>query len=553
MTEPKLPIPLELDSDEQVVLVGKRHWIELLQSSLVFLVIGFITVAVALFRAAGGTLLVMREGVSRPLTDPINVALLTLTILLVALWARGEAKKQRRKDTPWRNPDVLYLLAILALGLAIWFRSIGGELIVIDSVYSRAGDAINIVLSLITIFMLLAVAYLYNDWRNDVLVVTNKRVIYDEETMFIRHVRQQILIDDIQQVNVRADTYQATLFGYGKIIIRSFSPRTLEFDFAAKPREIERAIMDQVRNLRRRQQPDLLRALIEDQVYGNKIPLQSAPALQARTQRFPIPALYPPNPEIHDDRIIWRPSWVYVLLQLLRPLTGFALTMFVAAVLVQFGLLDGVAVSLVVLLAMLVFGVWGWWIREALINDTYILTRSDIIDVDRRPLGPENTRRAQLSAIQDISFDVSFVERLLGLGTVVVETGGAAGGKFTFNHVPDPRGVQATINDYLTDFRKHEKERQLQDALALLRQYDQAQREHGEKMNRESFEKAVEELIGRSLNQRSANDTSANRFNGAVATQINVHLHRVARNARRRAAIRALHERMRRRNSEQPS
>lgn len=553
MTEPKLPIPLELDSDEQVVLVGKRHWIELLQSSLVFLVIGFITVAVALFRAAGGTLLVMREGVSRPLTDPINVALLTLTILLVALWARGEAKKQRRKDTPWRNPDVLYLLAILALGLAIWFRSIGGELIVIDPVYSRAGDAINIVLSLITIFILLAVAYLYNDWRNDVLVVTNKRVIYDEETMFIRHVRQQILIDDIQQVNVRADTYQATLFGYGKIIIRSFSPRTLEFDFAAKPREIERAIMDQVRNLRRRQQPDLLRALIEDQVYGNKIPLQSAPALQARTQRFPIPALYPPNPEIRDDRIIWRPSWVYVLLQLLRPLTGFALTMFVAAVLVQFGLLDGVAVSLVVLLAMLVFGVWGWWIREALINDTYILTRSDIIDVDRRPLGPENTRRAQLSAIQNISFDVSFVERLLGLGTVVVETGGAAGGKFTFNHVPDPRGVQATINDYLTDFRKHEKERQLQDALALLKQYDQAQREHGEKMNRESFEKAVEELIGRSLNQRSANDTSANRFNGAVATQINVHLHRVARNARRRAAIRALHERMRRRNSEQPS
>jgi hypothetical protein len=553
MTETKLPIPLELDSDEQVILVGKRHWIELLQSSLVFLVIGFITAAVALFRAAGGTLLIMREGVSRPLTDPINVALLTLTIVLVALWARGEAKKDRRKDTPWRNPDVFYLLAILALGLAIWFRSIGGELIVIDPVYARAGDAINIVLSLITMFMLLAVAYLYNDWRNDVLIVTNKRVIYDEETMFIRHVRQQILIDDIQQVNVRADTYQATLFGYGKIIVRSFSPRTLEFDFAAKPREIEKAIMDQVRNLRRRQQPDLLRALIEDQVYGNKIPPQSAPALQARTQRLPIPAIYPPNPEIRDDRIIWRPSWVYVLLQLFRPLTGFALTMFVAAVLVQFGLLDGVAVSLVVLLALLVFGVWGWWIRESLINDTYILTRNDIIDVDRRPLGPENTRRAQLSAIQNISFDVSFVERLLGLGTVVIETGGAAGGKFTFDHVPDPRGVQATINDYLTDFRKHEKERQLQDALALLKQYDQVQREHGEKMDRESFEKAVEELIGRSLNNRSANETTVDTLNGAVATQIDAHLRRVARNARRRAAIRALHERMRRRNSEQPS
>ncbi len=555
MSEPKIPIPLELEPDEKVILVGKRHWIELLQSGFVFLVIGVITAAIALFRAAGGALLIMREGVARPLTDPVNIALFTLLLILVALWARGESKKQRRKDTPWRNPDALYLLAIFVLGLAIWFRSVGGELIVIDPTYSRAGDVINIVLSVTTLLMLAAVAYLYNDWRNDVLIVTNRRVIYDEETMFIRHVRQQILIDDIQQVNVRADTYQATLFGYGKIIIRSFSPRTLEFDFAAKPRDIEKAIMDQVRNLRRRQEPDLLRALIEDQVYGNKQPQISSPSVQVRTQRFPIPALYPPNPEIFPDRIVWRPSWVYVLIQLFRPLSGFALTMFVLAVLVQFNLIDGVAVTLLVFAALLSFGAWGWWIREALIHDNYILTRTDIIDIDRRPLGPENSRRAQLSAIQNISFDVSFVERLLGLGTVVIETGGAAGGKFTFDHVPDPRGVQATINDYLTDFRKHEKERQLRDTLTLLKQYDLVQREHGEKMDRASFEKAVEELIGRSLSKQSPENNRSMSPNGVAdaRTEVETHLRRMARLARRRAAIRALRERMRRRNHEQPS
>lgn len=555
MSEPKIPVPLELEPDEKVILVGKRHWIELLQSGFVFLIIGVITAAIALFRAAGGALLIMREGVVRPLTDPVNIALFTLLLILVALWARGESKKQRRKDTPWRNPDALYLLAIFALGLAIWFRSVGGELIVIDPTYSRAGDVINIVLSVTTLLMLAAVAYLYNDWRNDVLIVTNRRVIYDEETMFIRHVRQQILIDDIQQVNVRADTYQATLFGYGKIIIRSFSPRTLEFDFAAKPRDIEKAIMDQVRNLRRRQEPDLLRALIEDQVYGNKQPQISSPSVQVRTQRFPIPALYPPNPEIFPDRVVWRPSWVYVMIQLFRPLSGFALTMFVLAVLVQFNLIDGVAVTLLVFAALLSFGAWGWWIREALIHDNYILTRTDIIDIDRRPLGPENSRRAQLSAIQNISFDVSFVERLLGLGTVVIETGGAAGGKFTFDHVPDPRGVQATINDYLTDFRKHEKERQLRDTLTLLKQYDLVQREHGEKMDRASFEKAVEELIGRSLSKQSPENNRSMSPNGIAdaRTEVETHLRRMARLARRRAAIRALRERMRRRNHEQPS
>lgn len=127
--------------------------------------------------------------------------------------------------------------------------------------------------------------------------------------------------------------------------------------------------------------------------------------------------------------------------------------------------------------------------------------------------------------------------------------------KFTFDHVPDPRGVQATINDYLTDFRKHEKERQLRDTLTLLKQYDLVQREHGEKMDRASFEKAVEELIGRSLSKQSPENNRSMSPNGIAdaRTEVETHLRRMARLARRRAAIRALRERMRRRNHEQPS
>lgn len=552
MIAPQPQIDLELDQGEEIVYVGRRHWIELLQSSLIFLVIGAIAAAVALFRAAGGTILVMREGVSRPLTDPVNVILIVLAAVLIGLWARGEAKKQRRGGMPWSDPDILYMLAIAVIGLAVWFRTAGGQLVTIDPIYSRAGDPINIALSVTALLMLAMVLYLYNDWRDDFLVVTNTRVVYDDETMFVRHVQQQVLLDDIQQVNLRMDTYQATLFGYGKIIIRSFSPRRLEFDFAARPREIEQAIMEQVRNLRRRQAPNLLRTLIEDQVYGNRPPPQPTPAVQVRTQRGLIPGFFPPNPEVSGDRIIWRPSWIYVMIRLLRPLAGFALATIAVAILVQFGLLNGFAATLVMIGALLVFGAWGWWIREALIHDTYILTRSDIIDVDRRPLGPENTRRAQLSAIQNISFDVSFVERLLGLGTVVIETGGAAGGNFTFEHVPDPRGVQATINDYLTDFRKHEKERQLQDAIALLKQYDALQREHGEKMTRDQFDAAVAGAIGRSVQQSPDNDL-AEYINGKVSAQVDAHLRRLARRSLRRDMIRVLRERMRRRNHEAAS
>lgn len=551
MTAPQPQVDLELDEGEVVVYVGRRHWIELLQTSAIFLVIGIISALIAIFRAAGGTFLIMREGITRPLTDPINIALILVAVVLIGLWARGEAKKQRN-GRPWSDPDLLYLLAVAVIGLAVWFRASGGELITIDPVYSRAGDPINITLSITTLLMFAAVLYLYNDWRDDFLVVTNTRVVYDDETLFIRHVQQQVLLDDIQQVFLRMDTYQATLFGYGKLIIRSFSPRRLEFDFAAKPREIEAAIMDQVRNLRRRQAPDLLRNLIEDQVYGNKLPVQAGPAVQVRTQHGFIPGFFPPNPEVAGDRITWRPSWIYVMIQIFRPLSGFLLTVIALVILLQFGWINGIIASIIFFAGLLVFGAWGWWIREALIHDTYILTRNDIIDVDRRPFGPENTRRAQLSAIQNISFDVSFVERLLGLGTVIVETGGATGGNFTFAHVPDPRGVQATINDYLTDFRKHEKERQLQDALALLKQYDLVQREHGEKLTRDQFDGAVADVMSRTVKQSADNDLTEY-INGTVSTQVDAHFRRLARQSLRRDMLRVLRERMRRRRSEPAS
>jgi hypothetical protein len=116
----------------------------------------------------------------------------------------------------------------------------------------------------------------------------------------------------------------------------------------------------------------------------------------------------------------------------------------------------------------------------------YILQRDKIIDVDKKPFGPESSRVAPLSSIQDISFDQDFLQNILGYGDVTILTGGA-GGKFTFKHVPDPRGVQATINDYLTDFRKRERERQQQATIALIKQYHSLQREHGELLTDEQM------------------------------------------------------------------
>jgi len=125
---------------------------------------------------------------------------------------------------------------------------------------------------------------------------------------------------------------------------------------------------------------------------------------------------------------------------------------------------------------------WGLWIREEHENDKFILNIREIIDVDKKPFGPESSRRAPLSAIQNIEFDVSFIESILGYGDVLITTAGGAG-KFTFEHVPDPRGVQATINNYLSYFKRRETERNLKGTLDLLQQYHTLQIEHGELIN----------------------------------------------------------------------
>jgi hypothetical protein len=177
--------------------------------------------------------------------------------------------------------------------------------------------------------------------------------------------------------------------------------------------------------------------------------------------------------------------------------------------------------------------IWAWWIYEGYRRDLYVLTNQDISDVDKKPFGPENRRRAPLSSIQDITFNVTFIENLLGYGDVVIQTGGAGGGTFTFYHVPNPRGVQATLNDYLTDFRKREKKRQLRDTVALLREYHTAQLAHGEGLSLDEILQHVEERMSAripfdGLRQQVANDVTI-RLAGVIRRRSRLTVYRFLR------------------------
>lgn len=476
-------IDLEFDEGEQVLYTTRRHWIVLLQRGFIFMAVGLAAALLALYRAIGGTFIVGGV-VQAGQLDLVSILLLGLMLALVFVW--WLPRQRNPKKPPLGLP---YLLAVGVILLAFYFRYRGGRLFYIDPLTARGGDTLNVLLFLVTIVMVAVLIYIVIDWANDFLILTNTRVIYDDQQLLVRHVVQQVLVENIQQVVARAESYPEHWLGYGTLVIRSLSPRRLSFSHANNPQIMLQKILNEVNKLRKQKEPELLRRMIEDQVYGNTAPKPPTMAIQVEEHKGPLPWFFSTNPEIDFEReiVIWRPFWLFLVIAMLRPLTIMFLSGTVFVFLARLGLIDGTLLFLIWLPIALFCVGWIFWIREEHEHDLYILTRQDITDVDKKPFGPESRRRAPLGAIQDISYDVSYVENILGYGDVIVETGGAGGGKFTFKHVPDPRGVEATINDYLTDFRKREKERQLQDTIALIKQYHEAQREHVELVDQQQL------------------------------------------------------------------
>jgi hypothetical protein len=502
-------VTLELDEGEHILYVARRHWIVLFQRALIPILIALATSGLALYRALGGTFLV--SGVTlEGRNDFFNLLLLGVILLLIGIWLRGRSPKKRRVFTR----DIPFIVGIGVLGLIFFFRYSGGRLFHIDPFLIGRADALNLTLFLTAIITILLLVYIVIDWANDFLILTNTRVIYDDQQLFVRHVQQQLLVNDIQQVNLRQGSYPEWWFNYGTILIRSFSPRRLTFEKAANPQAMQDKIMAEVNNIRKLSEPEALRQMIEDQVYGNKPANVVKPKIHAETRQGLFPWLFHPNPEIDYDReiVMWRPFWFFTLLMLLRPIGTFLLGCIAILLLLRLELISPILALAIWIPVFLACGGWAFWVHQEYENDRYILTRQNITDADKRPLGPETRRVAPLSAIQDISFDVGFFEAVLmtlgvGFGDVVIETGGAGGGKFTFYHVPDPHAVQATVNDYLTDFRKHEKERQLQDTVAMLKLYHQAQAEHQELF----AEARIAELIAEQMAAQQAQPVAEQR------------------------------------------
>ncbi len=458
---------------EHIQSICRHHWILLLRNELWPIALLLLAGIFLYVRSLGGEFLVL-GAVDPGEMDIVNRILLVLiiAIALVRLILPLGASNMRQ------SRHGLVVTGIVLLGLFAFRYFLGGRLFVYTG--TPVVNSFNIINNLLLLGILATVIvmiYIFFDWLNDFLILTNKRVIYDDEKLFVRRVQDQLVIEDVQ--SVRANTGTQSIGGYvqhllkaGTIEVQSASFREpIVFRTAQNPREMQQQIDAAVKALQKTKTQETYTRIVKKIMQNGDQPAAQPQKTSGtvKTSHF-LGRFLGENPEIADDgTITWRPHEIFALIALSRPAGALLLGLIVVYILRQIGLelIPPVWIVLILVVALIVF--WVVWIYEDYRNDLYILKPTQVIDVEKMPFGPENRRTASLGALQNVQLKTSFIGRLIGYGDVELETaGGGPKSKLTFHGVPRPYEVVARINQYLADFRRGEKERTLAETTALL-------------------------------------------------------------------------------------
>ncbi len=94
----------------------------------------------------------------------------------------------------------------------------------------------------------LALAYLYLEWRNDSVIVTDQRIIRINRTILTLY-RQvtQVGLESVHEINFEFPSYDpfARLFRYGKVIVKTAGAQgNLELDFMPNPEQFQKLIIE---------------------------------------------------------------------------------------------------------------------------------------------------------------------------------------------------------------------------------------------------------------------------------------------------------------------
>jgi CRP-like cAMP-binding protein/membrane protein YdbS with pleckstrin-like domain len=393
--------------------------------------------------------------------------------------------KEARRKYPWLQPGEVVAYFSRRHWIAFVFKNfltlvfIG--LVVVFGVVGRAlpGQQMWVIATVILLLVLAGLALVWGviDYRNDWLVVTNRRVVNQEKLLFVHAWRKEAPLEQIQSVDFLRN-FIGRWLGYGTLIVRTAGTGgEILFNYTTN--------FDELRSVIRGQQAQRKRHTVAQSKISIHRQLEKRLGLMveppSRITRVEPPP--PPQKETwwsklkgrqglgirweEGNRIIWRKHWMALL-----PRIGWGwLTPFM---IIMLGVgwwaistqqvppeLDTVANVLqwFLLLFLVAFMLRLAWVVVDWYNDTYEVSDNEVANLRKLPFGlREDRRSAPLGRIQNVEMRIpSPLHWLLDYGNVVIQTA-AEFGTLIFYSVPNPRAVADEILARMEKSQKRQEE-----------------------------------------------------------------------------------------------
>ena len=331
----------------------------------------------------------------------------------------------------------------------------------------------------------LALLYLYVEWRNDAVIVTNQRVIRIWRTIitFSRHV-SEVGIQSVHEVNsiIPSNDPFARLFDYGTIVLKTAGDAgNLDLDFIPKPDQFQQIIIEdreQYEERQAQQHRNAVRAELNRWLEG-----ETPERVNHQQSEASDPNL-PPKPkdgnygylrtriEMTNGDIIYRKHLLFWFQKTAIPmlLMAFSIVEIILTLALGEGLgIIGIPLGIVL---FLVGALAYYWIDWDWRNDYYVVSDDTITLIHQRPLFLQNLRDQILMERVDnvVSVSSGLLATLFNFGDVKVSLIGADQHKM-FHKVPNAQEVQQEISRRQQRVKQRKSEEDARQQREIIGEY----------------------------------------------------------------------------------
>ncbi|MEO0597788.1 MAG: cyclic nucleotide-binding domain-containing protein, partial [Chloroflexota bacterium] len=325
--------------------------------------------------------------------------------------------------------------------------------------------------------------YLYVEWMNDSVIITDQRVIRITHTIAtLQEVIDEVALESIQEANAEIATLDiaARLFRYGDVELKTAGAKG-NFMLAAmpNPEQLQDLILEDARNYRianQSREREAMQAEVERWIRNPQTAGQAVQKPPVNQQNADAPAeqqlrnIYgsetgPISPFMTSFRtpeggVVYRKHWFIWLRGVLVP-SLWIIGSIIAGIFISLtplGALGAIGWAMI-FIAFLVGVVWFYWVDWDWRHDYYFIQDNNITIVNRRPLWLKNeSDQVLLKQVDNVVAETKgLLQQLFSYGDVRVALVGADEAKL-FDNVAKPRDVQAEI----TRRQQRQKQRELE-------------------------------------------------------------------------------------------